>query len=333
MAENNAYFAGLDVGGTTIKSALVDSHGDPAGDMVEVRSRVKEGFEATFGQLEKALDARGRRRHRARRHPRIGLRRLPLSCDGVIWGRANSPTTGSAATFATACLPRRRAGLHDQRRKLPPLGECAIRRKHLGGCCSSRWGRAWAADGDARRPRLGRGQRPARSRLAITVPFREEDGELPECSCGWKGCVEASVSSSPCVAGWHIELSKRRLGGTSANQGDDPVEEKALPLRDFAEKGESAGDRDFPRTGMILGYAPADLVRVFDPGPVVIGGAWRRRNSATATDRSPRIRTAPGLVSAQPADPGKETTASNGPRAVTPPPRSGWPTRRARCFR
>ena len=56
MADNAKYFAGLDIGGTTVKTVLVDEMGDVAGEMVEVRSHVKDGYEATFGQLESALD-------------------------------------------------------------------------------------------------------------------------------------------------------------------------------------------------------------------------------------------------------------------------------------
>ncbi|MEM7317842.1 MAG: hypothetical protein AAF408_02350, partial [Pseudomonadota bacterium] len=53
---NTHYFAGLDIGGTTVKAALLDSKGEQAGDMVEVRSHGSEGYQATFGQLRVALD-------------------------------------------------------------------------------------------------------------------------------------------------------------------------------------------------------------------------------------------------------------------------------------
>ena len=104
------------------------------------------------------------------------------------------------------------------------------------------------------------------------MPFREEDGELPECSCGWKGCVEAWVSLVALRRRLAIELSKEGWAEHPLNQGDDPVEEKAFRLRDFAEKGDPLAIEIFREQGMILGYALADLVRVFDPGLVVIGG-------------------------------------------------------------
>jgi len=49
------YFAGLDIGGTTIKCMLVDSDGVLAGDLIEVRSHVKEGYARTFDQLRHAM--------------------------------------------------------------------------------------------------------------------------------------------------------------------------------------------------------------------------------------------------------------------------------------
>ena len=64
-ASDTRCFVGLDVGGTSVKSILVDASGDLLGDMVEVPSRVKDGYEATFAQLEDALklltDRAGRR--------------------------------------------------------------------------------------------------------------------------------------------------------------------------------------------------------------------------------------------------------------------------------
>jgi len=43
-------------------------------------------------------------------------------------------------------------------------------------------------------------------------------------------------------------------------------------LRDFAAEGDALAVSIFKQQGFILGFAIADLVRVFDPGLVVIGG-------------------------------------------------------------
>ena len=55
MAEA-VYFVGLDIGGTTVKAALLDATGGQVGDMVEVRSHGSEGYRATFEQLRNAID-------------------------------------------------------------------------------------------------------------------------------------------------------------------------------------------------------------------------------------------------------------------------------------
>lgn len=90
MSSSPVFFAGLDIGGTTVKSVLVNAEGDPVGDMVEVRSHVKNGYEATFAQLEVALDqltsAAGISRDQI---GGIGLDVPAPSSEGVIWAQAN----------------------------------------------------------------------------------------------------------------------------------------------------------------------------------------------------------------------------------------------------
>ena len=90
MKPTTSYFAGLDIGGTTVKAVLVDAQAEQAGPLVEVRSLVKDGYEATFSQLEQALDqlAAGAGIDRLA-IAGIGLDVPAPSSDGVIWGRAN----------------------------------------------------------------------------------------------------------------------------------------------------------------------------------------------------------------------------------------------------
>ena len=68
----------------------MDSRAEQAGKLVEVRSQVKDGYEATFAQLENALDqlAEGIGITRAE-IAGIGLDVPAPSSNGVIWGRAN----------------------------------------------------------------------------------------------------------------------------------------------------------------------------------------------------------------------------------------------------
>lgn len=275
MTESASYFVGLDIGGTTVKSALVDAGGDPVGEMVELRSHVKEGCEATFAQLEIALD---------RLVASAGLERACIagvgldvpapSSEGVIWAQANLGP-GWVGTNVRDLLSERLGGLPvymTNDGNAAALGEYAVRKKHfgslllvapgtgLGGGLVLPGGRAWeGANGLA----LEVGH--------ISVPHREEDGTLPQCSCGKLGCLEAWVSLVALRRRIGIELAKPEHADHPLNDGS-LVEEKAFRLREFAERDDPLAVAIFRQQGNILGYGFADLVRVFDPGLVVIGG-------------------------------------------------------------
>lgn len=275
MADSSRFFAGLDIGGTTVKTILLDEKGEQAGAMVEVRSHVKDGYEATFRQLESALDqltsAIGISREQI---GGIGLDGPAPSSEGVIWAQANLGSDWVGTNI--------RDRLSERLGMIPvymtndgnaaALGEYAVRKKHfgslllaspgtgLGGGFVLPGGRAWeGANGLA----LEVGH--------ISVPHREEDGSLPRCSCGKNGCLEAWVSLVALRRRVAVELAKPEHAGHPLNDGS-PVEEKAFRLREFAEQGDALAVGIFRQQGNILGYGLADLVRVFDPGLVIIGG-------------------------------------------------------------
>ena len=54
--EGSTHFVGLDIGGTTVKAALLNESGRQVGDGVEVRSHGSDGYKATFKQLRAAID-------------------------------------------------------------------------------------------------------------------------------------------------------------------------------------------------------------------------------------------------------------------------------------
>jgi predicted NBD/HSP70 family sugar kinase len=69
-----------------------------------------------------------------------------------------------------------------------------------------------------------------------------------------------------------IELKKPEWEFHELNKDPGTIEEKAFKLRTLAENGDALAIQLFKQQGFILGYGIADLVRVFDPGLVVIGG-------------------------------------------------------------
>jgi len=275
MADTAQLFAGLDIGGTTVKSVLVDERGDAVGDMVEVRSHVGDGYEATFSQLEVALDELTKAAGVARDHiGGVGMDVPAPSCDGVIWGRANLAEDWVGANVRDR-FSERIGGVPvymTNDGNAAALGEYAVRKKHhgalmlvapgtgLGGGLVLPGGRAYeGANGLA----LEVGH--------VSSPFREDDGSLPQCGCGLSGCLEAWVSLVALRRRIGFELEKPENRDHPLNDSS-PVEEKAFRLREFAEDGDELAVKIFRQQGRIFGYGVADLVRVFDPGLVVVGG-------------------------------------------------------------
>ena len=132
--DGNRFFAGLDIGGTTIKSVLINEQGDQVGPLVEVRSRVKDGYEATFGQLEEALRQLvaniGISQHAI---GGIGLDVPAPNCNGVIWGQANLGSDWVGTNIRD--LFSERVGLPvymTNDGNAAALGEYAVRNKHMG---------------------------------------------------------------------------------------------------------------------------------------------------------------------------------------------------------
>ena len=84
------HFAGLDIGGSTIKCMLVDAAGEAAGPIVEVKSHVKEGYRRTFGQLLEAMAQLAENAGITTDEiAAVGLD-VPAPCsNGVVWGKAN----------------------------------------------------------------------------------------------------------------------------------------------------------------------------------------------------------------------------------------------------
>ncbi len=275
MASDSSYYAGLDIGGTTVKAVLVNHLAEQVGPLAEVRSRVKDGYEATFGQLDSALDqlAMGAGVERSA-IAGIGLDVPAPSSAGVIWGQANLGDDWVGTDICGKLSARTGVPVHmTNDGNAAALGEYALRRKHLGSLMLVAPGTGLG--GGLVLPG-GRGYEGANGLALevghISVPFREDDGELPICSCGLKGCAEAWVSLVALRRRLRLELARPEWADHPLNEGDAPVEEKAFKLREFAEKGDQLAVKIFKQQGFILGYAIADLVRVFDPGLVVIGG-------------------------------------------------------------
>ena len=268
------YFAGLDIGGTTIKCMLVDGDGELVGDLIEVRSHVKEGYQKTFEQAREAMSALAEQAGvTVEDIEAVGLD-VPAPCsNGVVWGKANlgedwvgtdirgefSKLIGKPVFMTNDC-------------NAAAFGEWMYRPDHHGGLL-------YVAPGTG----LGGGMvmsggllYEGNSGLALevgdlSVP-RFENGELPVDGRDRKGCMEGWVSLVALRRQLAGALAKPEYSGHPLAESDAPIEEKAFKVRDYAEKGDDLALEIFALQANVLGHGLADLASILDPGLITIGG-------------------------------------------------------------
>jgi len=275
MSLANKYFAGLDIGGSTVKAALVDADGASTGALVEVKSRVKEGYKTTFEQLQEALRQLAEKANiEVSAILGAGMDVPAPNCEGVVWTRANlgDDWVGTNVRDELSELLGIPVYMTNDG-NAAALGEYAVRPDYSGGLLLVAPGTGLGGGLVLPGGKIYAGANGLALEVGhISVPHREENGELPECSCGLKGCAEAWVSLMALRRRVSIEVAKDERKDHPLASDEISVIEKAFQLRDYAEKDDPLAVQIFQQQGQILGYALADLVRVFDPGKVVIGG-------------------------------------------------------------
>ncbi|MEM7147225.1 MAG: ROK family protein [Verrucomicrobiota bacterium] len=275
MSDSGQYFAGLDVGGTTIKAILVDGAGEQVGDYVEVRSHASEGYRRTFEQLQEGLKLLCEQGGITEESVGgIGLD-VPAPCSkGVIWGKANLSADWVGVNIRDEFgeeVGKKVWMTNDG--NAAALGEYLLRADRLDS------GLLFVAPGTGLGGGLvlpGGGLYEGARGLAMEVgdmslPFLEE-GRLPVDGRGREGCLEAWVSLIAIRRQLQIALSADEYQEHPLNEGDAPIEEKAFQLRDYAEKGDALATEIFQDQAFKLGHALGDLASLLDPGLIVIGG-------------------------------------------------------------
>jgi glucokinase len=275
MSNSSIYGAGLDIGGTTIKASLVNADGSQVCEPVEVRSHVDQGYRKTFVQLCLALDnlcaGAGISRDAI---GAVGMDVPAPSCDGVIWGKANLAQDWVGVNIRdefSAEIDRPVFMTNDG--NAAALGEYAMRDR-LGlpmlfiAPGTGLGGGLVLANGDIYEGANGLAMEVGH----VTVPFHEEGMELPDCTCGRKGCAEAWVSLMALRRQVEINLAKPEYANHPLNQDDSSVAEKAFKLRDYAGEDDTLALAIFGKQAKILGYAMGDQVSEVDPGLIVFGG-------------------------------------------------------------
>ncbi len=109
------------------------------------------------------------------------------------------------------------------------------------------------------------------------------------CGCGrdW-GCVEAytTISGLPQLL---AEKIKNHPGHELA-QSTAPIKEKVLSLRTRAQQGDALALEIFDFQARVMGLHVANLVMVFDPGIVIIGGGLMDQEATTPEFRERYLR-------------------------------------------
>jgi glucokinase len=89
----------------------------------------------------------------------------------------------------------------------------------------------------------------------------------PICSCGRRGHLEA-LASGPSIAGWVQE--QLQSGAPSILPQEMPL--SAMQIANAAVEGDHLALAAFERAGTYLGEALANLINIFNPSAVILGG-------------------------------------------------------------
>ena len=262
------YFVGLDIGGTTVKSMLIDESGKQVGEMVEVRSHVKDGYRKTFSQLQEAMrlltEATGISPDSI---AAAGLD-VPAPCSkGVIWGRANL----SADWVGTNICEELQKEINipvtmTNDGNAAAYGEWLYREERNDGLLFVAPGTGLGGGLVLPGGIMYEGANGLAMEVSdVTVPYEEPTG-IPSDAAGREGCLEAWVSLVALRRRLQIELAKEQYLDHPLAKLEAPIEEKAFQLRDYAEKGDPLAVEIFQHQGNILGYGLADMTSLFDPG-------------------------------------------------------------------
>jgi glucokinase len=258
-------FAGIDVGGTNVKIAVVSR----TGRVLErglIDTRPNEGPKATFERAATALASllRGK-----------SLAAAGVGCAGLIDPRKGmllaSPNLKEWENTPVLRIARRALGVYttvDNDATSAAYGEyrCGSNRgcRHLIFLTlGTGVGGGVVSDGRLIRGAAGYGGEVGH----ITV---DRDG--PPCRCGNRGCLEAFAGTYGLQRRARELLGQRRTRYLTRWVQEERRRLSPKLIMEAARRGDSVGKRVAREMGESLGVAIASLVNVFNPEVVVIGG-------------------------------------------------------------
>lgn len=90
------------------------------------------------------------------------------------------------------------------------------------------------------------------------------DPSGPDCSCGFRGCWE-SLATGPAMAAW--------FNANAAGDGRSPESLTAAQICQLAKRGDELAMRAVEREAYYLGLGLANLINLFVPDVIVLGGS------------------------------------------------------------
>jgi glucokinase len=102
------------------------------------------------------------------------------------------------------------------------------------------------------------------------------DPDGPRCACGNTGCLEALASGSAIARMASEELSRGRVSSITSLAGDDLGHVTAEMVARAAQSGDPLALEIMERAGASLGIGVVNLLHLFDPELVIIGGGVSR---------------------------------------------------------
>lgn len=272
--KKNSYYAGLDIGGSTIKAMLVNDAGEQAGKLIEVKSLAGQGHRKTFGQLKRTLKSLCKNAKISESAVgAIGLD-VPAPCsNGVIWDKANMAPdwlgTNVRDTFAAA-IGKPVYMTNDC--NAAAYGEYLLRPENTGGLLYAAPGTGLGGGLVLPGGVVFEGSNGLAMELGdMTIPFLE-GGKMPVDASGRKGALEAWVSLVALRRQLALQLKKKKYAKHPLNDPKTPIEDRAFQVRNYAEDGDALALEIFGTQARALGYALGDAASLFDPGLIVIGG-------------------------------------------------------------
>ena len=268
-ADSSRLYGAIDLGGTRLRSIVVDGSGRVLGDDIGFSSAEK-GLEVVLERIEESLDAAlGKAGVKRERLAGLGIA-SPGAVDVVRGIVPNAPQLPGWQDVPLARLLGERFGLPtllENDASAAALGEHRFgagrgSRHMLYITVSTGVGGGIIIDGE-----LYRGKSGAAGEMGHVII----DMNGPACGCGARGCLESLASGTA--------IAKR--GEELAESGDSPIlarlrKEEGPVTAEMMERAATMGDaasrKAFRQAGHYFGVALAGFVNIFDPEVIVIGG-------------------------------------------------------------